>query len=211
MTVTRDKNFRRVLNQLKKFGFLLESDPRLPSVATLITGSPLHSSWWSHPLAHTIFHVNGQLEDHPDVLVAKLVASKVTFIHRKLWPEILAIGNAREHWQTQPLSRSAHELLKLIEKKGHLQTDEIALTGSTKTKPGNVARELEKKLLVHATEVHTASGSHAKVLESWNHWVERIGFSAPSISADEAKKKLETRLGKLNAEFKATSRLPWEV
>ena len=210
MAVTRDEHFRHILNQLKKSGFLLESDPRLPSVATLITGSPLHSSWWSHPLAHTIFHVNGQLEDHPDVLVAKLVASKVTFVHRKLWPEIVAIGKARENWQTQPLSGSARELLKLIEKKGHLQTDEINLKGSMKTKPGNVARELEKKLLVHATEVHTASGSHAKVLESWDHWVERIGFSAPAISAGEAKKKLETRLRKLNDEFKATARLPWE-
>jgi hypothetical protein len=211
VTAATAEHFQRVLNRLRKFGLLLESDPQLPSVCTLITGSPLHSSWWSHPLAHTIFHVNGQLEDHPDVLVAKLVASKVTFIHRKLWPEIVTIGKARERWQTQPLSRSAHRLLQMIERKGSLRTDEIVLRGATKTKPGNIARELEKKLLVHAAEIHTDSGSHAKILESWEHWVERIGFAAPSISADEARTKMEVRLRKLNDQFNATARLPWEA
>jgi hypothetical protein len=211
MTAANAEHFRRVLSQLKKFGLLLESDPKLPSVATIITGSPLHSSWWSHPLAQTIFDVNGQLDDHPDVLVTKLIASKVTFVHKKLWPEILAIGMARERWQTEALSESDHALLEMIEATGHLQTDKIILPStkaSMKLKPGDAVRELERKLLVHAAQVHTASGAHAKLLETWEHWARRISFTAVSLSVDEAKKKIEARLLKLNEQFKATARLP---
>ena len=96
-----------VMDRLKQDGFLLESDQKLPSVCTLITGEPLKSSWWSHPKAQVIFQVNELLEDHPDVMITKLVSGKVTFIHRKLWPEILAIGAAREPWQVEGLSPSA--------------------------------------------------------------------------------------------------------
>lgn len=213
MTAANSEYVSRVLSQLKKFGLLLESDPRLPSVATIITGSPLHSSWWSHPLAHTIFHVNGQLEDHPDLLVTKLIASKVTWIHKKLWPEVLAIGTAREQWQTARLSASARALLEMVDASGSLRTDQLissgSKTGSVKLKPGDAARELEGKLLVHAAQIHTESGAHAKVLETWEHWVRRIGFRAASISVDEAKKKMEARIAKLNAQFKATAPLPW--
>src|SRR5712691_9806540 len=48
-------------------------DPRLPSVCSLITGAPVRGSWWSHPFAHAIFHVSGQLADHADVLITKLI------------------------------------------------------------------------------------------------------------------------------------------
>jgi hypothetical protein len=78
-----------------------------------------------------------------------------------------------------------------------------------KLKPGDAARELERKLLVHAAQFHTDSGAHAKLLETWEHWVRRIGFTAASISLDEAKKKMEARLWKLNEQFEATARLPW--
>ena len=60
---------RPVMSALKKSGFLLESDPKLPSVCTLITGAPLRSSWWSHPRAQTIFAVNKTVrnsEEHAD-------------------------------------------------------------------------------------------------------------------------------------------------
>jgi len=186
---------------------------KLPSVSTIITGSPLHSSWWSHPLAHAIFQVNGELEDHRDVLVTKLIAGKVTFVHKRLWAEILAIGTARERWQTDALSGSALALLKMIESTGSLQTDQLSLRGSgkgsTSLKPGDTARELERKLLVHAAEIHTDSGAHAKLLESWEHWARRISFTSTFISVDDAKKKMEARLVRLNEQYNATARLPW--
>lgn len=206
--------FKRVFGKLLKLGFLLESDPKLPSVGTLITGAPLRGSWWSHPLAQTIFQANEKLEDHPDVLVTKLISGKVTFVHRNLWPEILAIGTAREPWQMEGLSTPAQSLLKTVELSGELRSDKIDWPGSqssSKNKPGDAARELERKLLVHAEQIHTSSGAHAKVLETWKHWCERKGFVRSSVQPDEAKRTLEERLRKLNEEFEGTARLPWNA
>lgn len=191
-------------------GLLLESDPRLPSVCTLITGESLKGSWWSHPLAHAIFGVNEQLVDHRDVLVTKLISGKVTFVHRKLWSEILAIGVAREGWQTKGLSPSAMFLLKLIDKQGSLRTDELAWPGDLQSKPGEAARELEKRLLIHSEELHTESGAHAKLIETWQQWARRIGFTPQHILPDAAKKVLEEQLGALNKEFDSRARLPWD-
>lgn len=206
-------HFKRVFSKILKFGFLLESDPKLPSVCTLITGVPLRGSWWSHPLAQTIFQVNQKLEDHPDVLVTKLVSGKVTFVHRDLWSEVLTIGTAQEAWQMEGLSASAQALLKTVEEAGALRTDKIGLPASkttTKNKPGDTARELERKLLIHADQIHTASGAHAKLLETWEHWSERAGFKSATILAEEAKRELAKRLLKLNRQFEASAKLPWQ-
>lgn len=206
-------HFKRVFSKILKFGFLLESDPKLPSVCTLITGAPLRGSWWSHPLAQTVFQVNQKLEDHPDVLLTKLVSGKVTFVHRDLWPEVLAIGTAQEAWQMEGLSASARALLKTVEETGALRTDKIGLPGSkttTKNKPGDTARELERKLLIHAEQIHTASGAHAKLLETWEHWAERVGLKSATIPVEQAKRELAKRLLKLNRQFEVSAKLPWQ-
>jgi len=206
-------HFKHVYSKISSLGFLLESDTKLPSVCTLITGAPLRCSWWSHPLAQTIFQVNQKLEDHPDVLLTKLVSGKVTFVHRDLWPEVLAIGTAREAWQMEGLSASAQALLKTVEEMGALRTDKIGLPGSkttTKNKFGDTARELERKLLIHAEQIHTASGAHAKLLETWEHWSERVGFKSATILVEEAKTKLSERLLNLNQQFEASAKLPWQ-
>ena len=85
-------HFDAVLLNLQANGFLLESDPKLPSVCSLITGSPLRGSWWSDPQAQTIFQVNELLEDHEDVLITKLVSGKGTFVHREIWTDVVTIG-----------------------------------------------------------------------------------------------------------------------
>jgi hypothetical protein len=206
------KHFERVLSKLVKYGFLLQSDPKLPSVCGLITGGPLSGSWWSHPLAHEIFRVNEQLQDHDDVLITKLISGKVTFVHRELWSEILAIGSEKGGWQTAMLSAAAKELLMSVEKAGSLRTDQIKQprsSGHKQEKPGETAKDLERRLLVHSDQIHTESGAHAKVLETWEHWAKRNAFAPTSIRSDEAKKDLEARLRKLNEEYKANARLPW--
>jgi len=203
-------HFKLVFEQLKTFGLLLESDPKLPSVCTLIAGTPMKGSWWSHPMAQIIFQVNERLEDHKDVLITKLVAGKVTFIHRKLWPEIVSIGAAREPWQFSKLSNSAQWLLKTIDARGSISTDELPLPPPGKTKIGDAARELEKKLLVSGAQIHTESGAHAKVLETWPHWAAREGLADAKVSPAIAKKILEERMLKLNQESSASAKLPWQ-
>ncbi len=203
-------HFKLVFDQLRKSGFLLESDPKLPSVCTLITGEPLRGSWWSHPQAQTIFQVNEQLEDHKDVLITKLLSGKVTFVHRKLWPAILAIGIAREPWQMKSLPDAARTLLKLIDAGGSLTTDKLSWPKSEKKKSGDAARDLEKRLLVVGSQFHTEGGLHAKLLETWDHWAKRIGFKAATVAAESAKKNVEKRVLKVNQQFGASAKLPWQ-
>lgn len=199
------------LQTLRRLGLLLETDARLPSVASLIAGEPVSGSWWSHAFAQKIFTTLGQFADHRDVMFTKLISGKVTLVHRKLWPEIFAIGTARAPWQMNGLSKSARNLLEMIDEQGSLRTDQIAWPKWEAEKPGEAARQLEKKLLIHAGQFHTETGAHAKLLESWEAWAKRVGFKGETITIDEAREKMEERLQKLNKQFKAKAKLPWVV
>ncbi len=203
-------DFRRALTALRQYGLLLESDPKLPSVTTLIAGAPIRGSWWGHPQGHTIFDVTRQLAAHPDVVVTKLVSGKVTFVHRQLWPALLAVGTAREAWQLQGLSRTAQSLLEIVRQDGALQTDRIPWArGAQGKSPGEAARELERALLVRSEELHTSTGAHAKRLESWERWARRVGLKGQRPTAGQAKQELSEKLGALNAAFGAKGKLPW--
>lgn len=188
--------------QLQEWGLLLESDAAFPNVCTLITGERMRGSWWSHPLAQVIFNVNERLEDHGDVLITKLLSGKVTFVHRKLWPELFAIGRGRESWQTRGLSDAARQLLKLVEKGRSVRTDQISANQISSS-----TRELERKLLVYSHQFHTESGKHAKVLETWEHCAERVGFNGSETP--DARDRLEVLVTELNQKFNANAILPW--
>jgi hypothetical protein len=112
------------------------------------------------------------------------------------------------------ISNTALTLLKTVQAKGSIQTDQMVLPTSqlsSEAKPGDAARELERKLLIHADQIHTASGAHAKVLETWQHWCKRTGFSGSPVQSDDARVNMEGRLRKLNDEYQGTARLPWQV
>jgi hypothetical protein len=208
--VKTTEHFQKVLETLGAQGFLLESDPKLPSVCSLITGAPLRGSWWSHPLAQIIFQVNEQLEDHDDVLIAKLISRKVTFVHRRLWSELATIGSARERWQITGLPVAIKSLLQQVESAGALTTAETVWPRNAEVKLGDAARELEKRLLVIGTQFHGESGAHEKRLETWGHWMKRRKFKPAKISVEAAKDQFEQKLGQLNEEFRAAATLPWE-
>lgn len=186
------------------------SDPKLPSVCTLITGAPLGGSWWSHPLGQVIFQVNERLDDHKNVQIMKLISGKVTFVHRKLWSEVFAIGTAREPWQFKKLSAEAEALLKQIDASGSLTTADVLKTLKWTMKLGDVARELEKRLLVVAMQFHSESGAHEKRLETWEHWARQVKFVPDSVSVATAKTNLEDRLQALNLEFNARAKFLWQ-
>jgi hypothetical protein len=203
-------HFQTILRTLETNGFLLESDPKLPSVCSLITGSALRGSWWSHPLAQIIFQVNELLEDHDDVLIAKLVSRKVTFVHRKFWSELVTIGSARERWQLNGLAPDTKSLLRQVDAVGALTTAETVWPQTNKMKLGDAARDLEKRLLIVGTQFHGESGAHEKRLETWDHWMKQKNFKPTKISIEEAKSRLEKKLQTLNEQFGASATLPWE-
>lgn len=201
------KQLDQVFQQLEKFGLLLLVDSNLPNVATLVAGEKISGSWWSHKAAQRIFTISETLEDHSEVLIMKLVSNKVTFVHRQLWGYIYSIGVAREDWQLKKLSPAAKQLLKTLDDQGSLQTNKLGKEFGAK--PSDVARELESRLLLHANQIHTESGAHAKVIETWATWAKRAGFRASAKSPAAARQFLELRLAEMNEEFGGNGKLPW--
>ena len=146
---------------------------RTRGIATLrelcdaVAGEPVRGSWWAHRAGKLIFAAASALDDDPDVITTKLVEGKVTFVHRKKWPELLAQATdpSRRREEMAKLSPAARKLLALVEKRGELRMDDPAARALRKHRA-----ELEKALLVHSTQVHTESGKHVAVLESWDHF-----------------------------------------
>jgi hypothetical protein len=185
------------LSRLEELGLLLLQDPELPDVVALVAGrSPRSSrarSWWSHPRARLVFAVLSALEEHPDVLFAKLIFGKVTLVHRSLWPSLLVLGRSGEAWQLDRLTAPARALLERVRREGAL------------TSHGAAVRELERRLLVHAEQVHTESGRHEQRVESWDVWARRRRVRSASSPA-RARRRLEEAAAALGAPRKA---LPW--
>jgi hypothetical protein len=186
-------NIEPLLARLREHGLLLQQDKRLPDVASAVAGEPIRGSWWAHPRAHAIFACLGELEQHPDTLVTKLVAGKVTFLHRRLWPAVLAVGVARAPWQFAGLAAGARELYDAVEQQGMLMAT------------GRAAKELERRLLVHGAQVHTDAGHHELRLERWELWADRTG-TAGTLSAHAGQLQIEAAVRAIGG---TAALLPW--
>jgi hypothetical protein len=178
---------------LETGGLLLLQDKAFPNVVTIVTGESLHVSWWAHPLGHVVFRCANEIAAHPDVLVSKLLDGKVTFVHRRLWPALLAIAIAREPWQTTGLSREGQALLDQVE-----SAESIVASGPA-------SKEIEGRLLVLGDQIHTESGRHQIRLETWKSWAVRT-CCKPSRSAAQGKARLEKAVTGLGG---AVESLPW--
>jgi hypothetical protein len=166
-------------------GLLLLQDKKLLNAVSLITGERISGSWWAHPRSHEIFRQLEALEEQGDVLTTKLIAGKVTFVHRKLWPALFAVGRSREPWQTRGLSAAARKLLREVDKQGAIQAS------------GAASKQLQERLLVRAREVHTESGRHETVLERWG---------TSRLTAARGRHRLERAATAIGAELHD---LPW--
>ncbi len=134
---------------------------RLRSLVGEIAGE-VRGSWWGHPQGGLIYSIATALEDSPEVLGAKLVRGKVTFVHRALWPQLVRVVLDPE-WRRGAESRlpaPARQLLAEVEREGTLRLEGRA--------PARL--DLEKRGLVLAASEHTDSGRHAVVLRSWEDW-----------------------------------------
>jgi hypothetical protein len=69
----------------------MTSVPPLKCLVDEIAGEHVKGSWWGHKAGKAIFNIASELEDHDDVLSAKLLVGKVTFVHRALWPSMLRV------------------------------------------------------------------------------------------------------------------------
>jgi hypothetical protein len=200
-----------VLDYLRKLGVLLETDRAFPSITGIMVREPIKGSWWSHPMANDIYILSQRLIHHPDTIFLKLLSGKTTYVHRRMWPELIAIGTAQEPWQLDALTTSEKAMLKKVEERGSLRMDEIKGARTAKEK-GADARSLELRLLVFGDDVHTASGAHVKRIETWEHWAWRTGFHIHVLPRPEiAKEEFSRMVEDLNEEFGATATLPWQL
>lgn len=195
---------KTVSEHLERAGLLLQADGELPSVASLVAGEAIRGSWWSHPRAHAIYDVCVALGEREDLVSVKLLKGKVTHVARTLWPALVTIGEARAPWQTRGLKGDAAALLRRVAREGELRMDQMSWRG--KRKPGNVARELEARLLVFSEEFHTDAGRHAKSLMDWRSFGHRHRLS-PLSSLSAAEEVLETAAARLDPD--AVRALPW--
>ncbi len=177
--------FSDLLEALEEYGLLLQQDKALPSVVGLLVGS-VKGSWWGHPESHRIFALTGELEDHPDVLVCKLVSGKTTFVHRRLWPALLA---AALEASRDGLSEEEQALLGRVEREGTVRAS------------GKAGRALQQRLLVLGRQVHTETGHHATQLRAWPEWAREVGVEP----AKDGRALLEGVL----AHLAGKGRLPW--
>ena len=183
---------RQALDALDRTGLLFLHDARKPSLTALVAGEPIRGSWWGHPAGRRIFQVANALEDGGEALFVPLLSAKVTLVHRRLWPALVSIGEARAPWQMDPLTPRARELLEDVERTGRVRAS------------GPSSKALARALLVHAEQVHTAGGSHATELVSWagirtaREIVERLDEDTGRRMLEEAAEALE-----------AVSGLPW--
>jgi hypothetical protein len=157
-----------LLAQIERAGVLLQHDPALLSVTTLVAGAPVAGSWWAHPLAHQIYALLNELSEHPDLLVVKLVRGKATFVHRRLWPALLGVACAQAPWQLDKISELARELYAAVAHQGVLRA------------AGAVPKELERRLLVQSAQEHTERGHHELRLTHWPLWAEQAGCAPPA-------------------------------
>lgn len=203
-------NVDQLFDQLKIKGLLLQADAQFPSLTGLITGEALKGSWWGHPRGKEIFNLSNDLAEHPDVLVTKLVGGKVTFVHRALWPAVLGVGQARDSWQLAGLSPIARALFDRVQKQGELCPENLVEDRSARAASfGPYITELEKKLLVQSEQIHTESGSHSKIIYSWENWAKAHGFREKVLPLDIARARLEDFVGELNQLSGAKVKLPW--
>lgn len=177
---------------IAKHGILLVQDKIALDVVGILAGEKLSTSWWGHAAGQKIFACLERLDDDPDVLATRLVAGKITFVHRRLWPAFLTVARSGASWQRNGLSADAMPLLDSVKKSGTRAT-------------GRAAKELQERLLVHAEQVHTEKGRHETQLEAWSR-VQKTRGVVSTKDIDAAKAEIEGALVGIGG--KATA-LPW--
>ncbi len=183
---------KKIFATIERHGLYLQQDKTRASLISLVTGEALDSSWWSHRHAHAIFEILEDLSENPEIIFCKLVASKVTLIHRRLWPAVYTIGVCREPWQVGSLGAAERKLLAEIELRNSVEN------------PGKEIKKLEKLILVHSRQVHSPTGKHVIIGTSWKAWAREN--KVPAIDIAGAKSSLTQALLSIGGKERD---LPW--
>lgn len=185
-----------ILEAVDRHGLLLVHDRSLPSVTALITGGPVAGSWWAHPMSNSIYNALVEIED--DVADVRLLRGKVTLVAPRLWADLVAVGSARARWQTDSLPGGALDLLAAVE------ASSVPFVVNRHQR--GLARRLEQRLLVKASEIHTETGHHVKAYQGWLRWAARRRVS-PTSDLSSAREALQAAATTSSPD--AARLLPW--
>lgn len=62
----------------------------VPSVTEAIAGEAVRGSWWGHPQGKLMYAILSEVTEAKDVVVCRAVRGKMTIVHRRLWPALVA-------------------------------------------------------------------------------------------------------------------------
>jgi hypothetical protein len=203
--------FEDALAELKRRGLMLVHDKTFPSLTLLCIGEPIRGSWWAHPLSNGVYVISQRLQQSGEVMLIKLVSGKETYVHRRLWPQAVAIGMSRDNWQLDSLPGSALELLDDLDRAGSVRIDQIRTARPRKDLSAD-ARSLANRMLLFADDVHTESGAHVRRLETWQSWAVRHNLTLETLPpASAAREELDRIVAEANIECSAGASLPWHT
>lgn len=93
-----DQQVRRraatTLDWIREQGVVLQS-ARGPvaNVAQFIAGEPIRGSWWGHSAGKEIYAILHILDDAPELVSTRLINTKVTLLHARVWPSIVRVSD----------------------------------------------------------------------------------------------------------------------
>jgi hypothetical protein len=71
---------------------LASANGTAPRLTEAIAGEPIKGSWWAHRQSHRIYAVLEAVMESREVLVCRLINGRVTLVHRRLWPYLVALA-----------------------------------------------------------------------------------------------------------------------
>jgi hypothetical protein len=106
----------RAMDFVRSQGLVLASAKGpAPRLIEAILGEAISGNWWSHPQANAIFRVLSAVADDEQVLVCRLLAGRLTLVHRRLWPALVRLADrfpaeriARVEEQHTPSGKHVH-------------------------------------------------------------------------------------------------------
>jgi len=204
---------QEIKKKIEDYGLLLEADSGFPSIVGLVTGEKIKGSWWGHRKGHEIFSISRKIRDEEDILVIKLISGKVTYVHKRLWTDLITILMVKENWQIDKLSNNGKKVLELVERAGVIRADNLESETKNQLNKRDLNKainEIEKGLLIFCNEVHTEKGYHAKLLKTWNHFLKEkaLKFNRQTDIV-AAKENIDKIVAELNTKFDSKARLPW--
>jgi hypothetical protein len=143
----------------------------LPNAVEAIAGGPIDGSWWGHPEGSRIYRLLNELEEgSAGFIELALAEAKRTVIAPRLVPTVRALAGdpGRRARVLDNLKAPARKLYEALGDGGVVRSDDAELRSELGGNGLRAARmALESGLLARSTSLHTASGHHASVLESY--------------------------------------------